>query len=114
MRTVFTYFINYSYLVFFLYILLLLLGMELKVCSFNCCSLRKNINVIRKLTEEKYDIIFLQETFITDEKLGELDYIDDHYQSVGVGAKLSQKKSCLNGWTSGRWNGVPMENRRCL
>ena len=65
--------------------------MELKVCSFNCCSLRKNINVIRKLTEEKYDVIFLQETFISDEKLGELDYIDDHYQSIGVRAKLSQK-----------------------
>ena len=65
--------------------------MELKVCSFNCCSLSKNINVIRKLTEEKYDLIFLQETFITDEKLGDLDYIDDHYQSIGVGAKLSQR-----------------------
>ena len=40
--------------------------MELKVCSFNCCSLRKNVNVIRKLSEEKYDLIFQQETFITD------------------------------------------------
>ena len=65
--------------------------MEVSVCSYNVCSLRKNIEVVRELTEKKIDIIFLQETFIDNEKLGELDYIDEFYESVGVGAVFSEK-----------------------
>lgn len=65
--------------------------MDIQVCSFNVCSLRKNIDIVRKLTDMKFDIIFLQETFTVDDKLGELDYIDEHYESVGVGAVFSEK-----------------------
>ena len=49
----------------------------LKMCSFNCCSLRKNIDMIRELASGEYDFIFLQETFVTDEKLGMFEFIDE-------------------------------------
>ena len=65
--------------------------MDINVCSFNVCSLRKNIDIVRNLTEKKFDIILLQETFIVDEKLGELDFIDEFYDSVGVGAVFSER-----------------------
>lgn len=61
----------------------LFVTMELKICSYNCCSLHKNIDIIRNLTNEEYDIIFLQETFLTDEKLGDLDSINEKYESWG-------------------------------
>ena len=64
--------------------------MDVKVCSYNCCSLRKNIDIIRKLTDMKFDVVFLQETYVVDEKLGDLDYIDEHYDSIGVGAFYSE------------------------
>ena len=68
-------------------------NMDIRLCSYNVCSLHKNIDVVRKLTENKYDIIFLQETFVVDDKLGEIDYIDEFYESIGVGAVYSEKKS---------------------
>lgn len=63
----------------------------LRICSFNCCSLKKNINLVRELTTSGYDFVFLQETFITEEKLGILGCIDENYDAVGVGATLSEK-----------------------
>ena len=51
--------------------------MDLKICSYNCCSLLKNIDNIRILTNKGFDIIFLQETFITGDKLGIIDFIDE-------------------------------------
>ena len=65
--------------------------MDIKICSYNCCSLRKNIDIVRKLTDMNFDVIFLQETFVIDEKLGDLDYIDENYECVGVGAFYSEK-----------------------
>lgn len=62
---------------------------NLKLCSFNCCSLRKNIELIRELALCDYDFIFLQETFITDEKLDLLEFIDENYECIGVGATFS-------------------------
>ena len=61
------------------------------ICTFNCCSLRKNIDLVRMLTLNGCDLIFLQETFLTDDKLGILDFIDEEYDSVGVGARYSDK-----------------------
>ena len=69
--------------------------MDIRVCTYNICSLRKNIDVVRKLTESKFDIIFLQETFVVNDKLGELDFIDEFYESVGVGAEYSEKSLVL-------------------
>ena len=64
---------------------------SLRLCTFNCCSLRKNIDLVRGLADARYDIIFLQETFITEEKLGELDFIDENYNCVGAPATYSEK-----------------------
>ena len=64
---------------------------QLKISSFNCCSLRKNIELIRRLTLLNYYFIFLQETFVVEDKLGILDYIDEQYECIGVGATLSEK-----------------------
>ena len=65
--------------------------MDLSLCSFNCCSMNKNIDLIRKLTDSSYDIIMLQETMLTNERLGDLGFIDENYESVGVGATFSDK-----------------------
>ena len=69
---------------------------NLRVCTFNCCSLTKNIDLIRELATEKYDIICLQETFITEDKLGILDYVDENYESIGVPAAYSEKALTAN------------------
>ena len=71
---------------FFLYF-----NMDIRFCSYNCCSLRKNIDIVRQLTEKKYDFIFLQETFVTEDKLGQLDYIDENYESAGLSAVYSEQ-----------------------
>ena len=63
----------------------------LNICSFNCCSLKKNINLVRQLADEGNGIILLQETFIIEEKLGILDFIDEDYECVGVAATFSDK-----------------------
>ena len=55
----------------------------------------------------KFDVVFLQETYVTDEKLGDLDYIDEHYESIGVGAFYSE--ACLS---SGA--GRPQGGMACL
>ena len=65
--------------------------MDLSICSFNCCSLRKNIDIVRELALNEFDVIFLQETFLTEDKLGLLDYIDEDYECVGVGAVYSER-----------------------
>ena len=65
--------------------------MNFSLCSYNCCSLRKNIDTVREITSMRFDIVFLQETFITNDKLGELDFIDKNYESVGVGAVYSER-----------------------
>ena len=82
-------------------------NMDIRLCSYNVCSLHKNIDVVRKLTENKYDIIFLQETFVVDDKLGEIDYIDEFYESVGVGAVYSEK-------SLSSMSGRPMGGMACL
>ena len=64
---------------------------EIAVCTYNCCSLNKNIDAIRELTKRKYDLIALQETFITEEKIGILDYVDENYECIGVPAVYSDK-----------------------
>ena len=58
--------------------------MNFSICSYNCCSLNKNIDVIRELTNEQYDLIFLQETLVTEDRMGELQFIDENYEAVGV------------------------------
>ena len=73
-----------------------------KICSYNCCSLRKNIDNVRLLTQQEFDIVFLQETFITEDRLGDLMYIEEHCESVGVGAYYSRKAlESSAGWCEG-------------
>lgn len=69
---------------------------DVKICSFNCCSLRKNIDLIRNLTDGYNDVIFLQETFVTEDRLGILDFIDENYECIGVPAKYSEKSLTAN------------------
>ena len=65
--------------------------MELKLFTFNCCSLQKNIDIVRDLTNNKYDIILIQETFITEDKIGMLDSINERYGCIGVPTIYSEK-----------------------
>ena len=65
--------------------------MDLKICSFNCCSLSKNIDVVRDLAGQNYELLFLQETFLTDNRLGDLAFIDENYEAVGSGSVYSER-----------------------
>ena len=80
---------------------------NLTLCTYNCCSLRKNIDIIRNITSSEVDLLFLQESFITDNDLGMLEYVDENYKSIGVGATFSDKsiESCA---------GRPMGGLACL
>lgn len=66
-------------------------SLNIKLCTFNCCSLRKNVDLVRGLAGSGFDIIFLQETFVTEDKLGLIDYIDENYDCFGVPATFSEK-----------------------
>ena len=70
--------------------------MDLKLCTFNCCSLKKNIDLVRELTSKCFDIIFLQETLVTKDRLGDLAFIDEHYDNIGIGAVYSNKALVAN------------------
>ena len=70
--------------------------MDLKIINFNCCSLKKNIDLIRKLTDEAFDIIFLEETLLLEDRQGDLAFIDERYESVRVGAYYSEKPLTAN------------------
>ena len=75
---------------------------DLKICTFNCCSARSNFEIIKGLCSEGFDIIFLQETFLIEEKLGLLDHIDYNYHSIGIPAVYSENVlSSLKGRPSG-------------
>ena len=63
------------FLIFFIQMALSSVTNNFKLCSFNCCSLRKNIDVVRSLTQEEYDLIFLQETMVVEDKLGIFDFV---------------------------------------
>ena len=65
--------------------------MDLKICSYNCCSLRKNIDVVRDLAGQDYELLFLQETYVTDNRLGDLAFIDENYEAVGSGSVYSER-----------------------
>lgn len=69
---------------------------ELKICTYNCCSLRKNVDLIRGLCEDSIDIIFLQETFLLEERLGDLSYVSEMYDGVGISASYSEKALTAN------------------
>ena len=65
--------------------------MNFSICTYNCCSLNKNIDVVRELANERYDLIFLQETLVTEDRMGELQFIDENYEVVGVCSVFSDK-----------------------
>ena len=46
---------------------------------------------MRELTLQEYDVIFLQETFVVNDSLWKLDYVNEHYDSIGLPATLSEK-----------------------
>ena len=58
--------------------------MNISTTSYNYCSLVKNIDIVRQLCMNKYNIIFLQETFITIDDLYKLNNIDDNYFAIRV------------------------------
>ena len=65
--------------------------MDISVCSYNCCSAAKNIELIREIVSKNVDIIFLQETLVTYDNVGIFDCIDENYKHFAVGAVYSQK-----------------------
>ena len=65
--------------------------MDFSICSYNCCSLNKNIDIVRELSSNKFSLIFLQETLVTEAKLGDLQFIDENYEIVGSGSVYSER-----------------------
>ena len=47
--------------------------------------------MIRDLTDASFDIIFLQETLVLEDRLGDLAFIDEKYDSIGIGAIYSER-----------------------
>ena len=74
----------------------------IKVCTFNCCSLNKNIDVVRKITKCNNDLVFPQETLVPENRIGDLAFIEENYECIGSPAVYSEKalSSC-----SGRCEG---------
>ena len=65
--------------------------MDLRICPYNCCPLNKNVDIVRELADVGYDFIFLQETLVTEDRLGDLNYIHEEYEAVGSGAVYSDR-----------------------
>ena len=63
----------------------------MRFCTYNCCSLKKNIDLIRELTNNQIELIFLQETFVTSSDTFILDYIDEYYNCISIPAVYSDK-----------------------
>ena len=64
----------------FFYLLLVLtfiisFKFDLRICTFNCCSLKKNIDLVRELTSKCSDIIFLQEILVMKDRFGSLLFL---------------------------------------
>ena len=78
-----------------------------KIFSYNCCSIRKNINIIRESLASDPDILFLQETLVPDDQLAIIDYIHENYKSINIPASYSEK-SLLS------FSGRPMGGLTCL
>lgn len=57
----------------------------IKVCSFNCNSLKNSITEVRELCDIN-DIIFLQETWLSNFELFMLNKIHDNFLGLGVSA----------------------------
>ena len=64
--------------------ILTLLSM-IKVCSFNCNSLKNSITEVRELCD-KNDVIFLQETWLSNFELFMLNNIHNNFLGLGVSA----------------------------
>ena len=65
--------------------------MNLSISTYNCYSMNKNVDIIRKLINDKIDILLLQETLLVADDLYKLDYLDEDYISIGIPAVLSEK-----------------------
>ena len=52
-----------------------------KIVSYNCNSIRNNIEIVQMLTED-YDIVCLQELMLFPEDLGILSRINDNFDFV--------------------------------
>ena len=78
--------------------------MYFNICTYNCCSLIKNIDIIRELTKKNIDIILLQEIFITEDKMGVINFIDEDYHIIGVPIYFSDRN--ITKVTSRHMNGL--------
>ena len=72
--------------------------MKLKIISFNCHSLRSNIEIISDLVQ-KCDVLFLQETLIDDNNHQLLDQIDENFMYEYIPSV--RKADCFVGRSSG-------------
>ena len=71
---------------------------KLRIISYNCQSFNRKIHIIKDLLNT-CDLLFLQETLITDDKFDSFNNIDDNFVSVSIPAIRK------NGITSGRASG---------
>ena len=53
------------------------MAINLQIFSFNCQSFRSNISIVKQLLE-KCDVLFLQETLLTQFNANELDQLTDN------------------------------------
>ena len=54
--------------------------------------IKKNVDVVRHMCwNNNFDVIFLQETFLTNNDLSMLNLIDENYYGIGVAASFSER-----------------------
>ena len=57
--------------------------MSFGIISFNCNSIRKNIDIVDKMLKN-CDLLFLQETIITSDQLNSISNINREFDSLHV------------------------------
>ena len=60
----------------------------LRISSFNCHSIRKNVEVVKELMC-KHHIVFIQETMLTEDDTGYLSLLNDNFEYAAVPSSIN-------------------------
>ena len=84
--------------------------MDLKICSSNCCSLTKNIDIVRDLASQDYDLLFLQETFVKSD-IWETQTLHDYLDTLSQLGNLVTELRYDSIYFIGDFNADPFSGR---
>ena len=91
-----------AYTTFKCILILLTLSYSLRVTSYNCRNLKSSIDNVRQLCDT-HDIIFLQETWLTNDELSLLKCLHADFYADGVSAMDTTQWRSQGGGPGGPW-----------